>query len=66
MSEDHYRFFKAIAITLALIVAALYFRYGYLSPHLRFDRWTGQLQTRASAAYLDSSGAVTFGTLVIA
>ena len=45
MSEDHYRFFKAIAITLALIVAALYFRYGYLSPHLRFDRLTGDVQT---------------------
>ncbi len=45
MSEDRYRLFKAIAITLALIVAALYFRYGYLSPHFRFDRITGQVQT---------------------
>ena len=45
MSEDHYRLFKALAITLALIVAALYFRYGYLSPHFRFDRWTHNVQT---------------------
>ncbi len=45
MSEYRYRLFKAIAITLALIVAALYFRYGYLSPHYRFDRITGEVQT---------------------
>ncbi len=45
MSEDRYRLFKAIAITVALIVAALYFRYGYLSPHYRFNRLTGQVQT---------------------
>ncbi len=45
MSEDRYRLFKAIAITLALIVAALYFRYGYLSPHYRYDRITGEVQT---------------------
>ncbi len=47
MSEDRYRLFKAIAITVALIVAALYFRYGYLSPHYRYDRITGELQSLA-------------------
>ena len=45
MSEDRYWLFKAIAITLGLIVAALYFRFGYFSPHYRFDRWTGDVQT---------------------
>ncbi len=45
MSEDRYRLFKAIAITVALTVAALYFRYGYLSPHFRYDRITGEVQT---------------------
>ncbi len=45
MSEDRYRLFKAITITIVLIVAALYFRYGYLSPHYRFNRITGQVQT---------------------
>ncbi len=45
MSEDHYRLFKAIIIVIALVVNAIYFRYGYLSPHYRFDRWTGEMQT---------------------
>ena len=45
MSEDHYRLFKTIVIVIALLGSALYFRYGYLSPHFRFDRLTGQVQT---------------------
>ncbi len=45
MSKDQYRLFKAIVIVIALVVTAIYFRYGYLSPHYRFDRWTGQVQT---------------------
>ncbi len=45
MSENHYRLFKAIAIAIALVVTAIYFRYGYLSPHYRYDRLTGQMQT---------------------
>ena len=45
MSEDRYRLFKAIAITVILIVAAFYFRYEYLSPHYRFNRITGEVQT---------------------
>lgn len=44
MSEGQYRLFKAIVIVIALVVAAIYFRYGYLSPHYRFDRWTGEMQ----------------------
>jgi len=28
-----------------VVVTAIYFRYGYLSPHYRFDRWTGEMQT---------------------
>ncbi len=47
MSEGQYRLFKAIVIVIALVVNAIYFRYGYLSPHYRFDRWTGQMQTMA-------------------
>ncbi len=49
MSEDHYRLFKAILIAIALVVTAIYFRYGYLSPHYRFDRWTGEMQTMGPA-----------------
>ncbi len=45
MSEGQYRLFKAIVIVIALVVNAIYFRYGYLSPHYRFDRWTGEMQT---------------------
>ena len=45
MSEGQYRLFKAIVIIIALVVTAIYFRYGYLSPHFRFDRITGQVQT---------------------
>ncbi len=45
MSEDHYRLFKPIVIAIALVVTAIYFRYGYLSPHYRYDRFTGQVQT---------------------
>ena len=45
MSEDRYRLFKAITITIVLIVAALYFRYGYLSPRYRYDRITGEIRT---------------------
>ena len=45
MSEGQYRLFKAIVIVIALVVTAIYFRYGYLSPHYRFDRWTGEMQT---------------------
>ncbi len=45
MSEGQYRLFKAIVIVIALVVTAIYFRYGYLSPHHRFDRWTGEMQT---------------------
>ncbi len=45
MSENHYRLFKAILIVIALVVTAIYFRYGYLSPHYRYDRLTGQMQT---------------------
>ena len=45
MSEGQYRLFKAIVIIIALVVTAIYFRYGYLSPHFRFDRKTGQVQT---------------------
>lgn len=44
MSEDRYRLFKAIVIVITLLVTAFYFRYGYLSPHYRFDRWTGEMQ----------------------
>ncbi len=44
MSENHYRLFKAIVIAIALVVTAIYFRYGYLSPHYRFDRWAGEMQ----------------------
>ena len=44
MSEGQYRLFKAIVIVIALVVTAIYFRYGYLSPHYRFDRWTGEMQ----------------------
>ncbi len=45
MSEGQYRLFKAIVIVIALVVTALYFRYGYLSPHSRYDRLTVQVQT---------------------
>ncbi len=45
MSEGQYRLFKAIVIIIALVVTAIYSRYGYLSPHYRFDRWTGAVQT---------------------
>ncbi len=45
MSENHYRLFNAILIDIALLVTAIYFRYGYLSPHYRYDRLTGQMQT---------------------
>ncbi len=45
MTEEQYRLFKAIVIVIALVVTAIYFRYGYLSPHYRFDRWTGEMQT---------------------
>ncbi len=38
MSEGQYRLFKAIVIVIALVVTAIYFRYGYLSPHYRYDR----------------------------
>ena len=41
MSENQYRLFKAIVIVIALVVTAIYFRYGYLSPHYRYDRLTG-------------------------
>ncbi len=44
MSEYRYRLFKAIVIVIALVVNAIYFRYGYLSPHYRFDRWAGEMQ----------------------
>ncbi len=44
MSEGQYRLFKAVVIVIALVVTAIYFRYGYLSPHYRFDRWTGEMQ----------------------
>ncbi len=49
MSEGQYRLFKAIVIVIALVVNAIYFRYGYLSPHYRFDRWTGEMQTMEPA-----------------
>ena len=49
MSEGQYRLFKAIVIVIALVVTAIYFRYGYLSPHYRFDRWTGEMQTMGPA-----------------
>ncbi len=45
MTEEQYRLFKAIVIVIALVVTAIYFRYGYLSPHYRYDRLTGQMQT---------------------
>ncbi len=45
MSEGQYRLFKAIVIVIALVVTAIYFRHGYLSPHFRFDRITGNVQT---------------------
>ncbi len=45
MTEEQYRLFKAIVIVIALVVNAIYFRYGYLSPHYRYDRLTGQVQT---------------------
>ncbi len=44
MSEGQYRLFKAIVIVIALVVTTIYFRYGYLSPHYQFDRWTGEMQ----------------------
>ncbi len=49
MSEGQYRLFKAIVIVIALVVTAIYFRYGYLSPHYRLDRWTGEMQTMGPA-----------------
>ncbi len=49
MSEGQYRLFKAIVIVIALVVTTIYFRYGYLSPHYRFDRWTGEMQTMGPA-----------------
>jgi hypothetical protein len=45
MSDNHYRLFKAVLIVITLLGAALYFRYGYLSPHYGFDRLTGGVQT---------------------
>ncbi len=45
MSEGQYRLFKAIVIVIALVVTTIYFRYGYLSPHYRFDRSTWEMQT---------------------
>ncbi len=44
MTEEQYRLFKAIVIVIALVVTAIYFRYGYLSPHYRYDRLTGEMQ----------------------
>ena len=49
MTEEQYRLLKAIVIVIALVVTAIYFRYGYLSPHYRFDRWTGEMQTMGPA-----------------
>lgn len=45
MTKNQCRLFKAIISVIALAVSAIYFRYGYLSPHYRYDRWTGEMQT---------------------
>ncbi len=44
MTEEQYRLSKAIVIVIALVVTTIYFGYGYLSPHYRYDRLTGEMQ----------------------
>ena len=45
MTPRHFRLFLAVIIVLTLVVTALYTRYHYMGPHIRYDLWQDEYQT---------------------